>query len=235
MCQARQQNRAQSIDATLLTRNWVGAMSVCSELRESIAHIEPGVVNAEVNGSSRLVARLNGSNHAQLVKIHGVDAAIKRGRKVRIVGASAKFGKFFVAEKNGATGATNTTTTSSTSTSTPTSTDTSTDTSTVRRECDSCGFDFRVYFRMMLGNVFADVGRAVQQQAVADDDERGLDDERAVVGVTLRRELHLCLWLHLCRHRGQQDCTRDCESDKRRGREKFWRHLHLEKRRAFVF
>jgi hypothetical protein len=41
---------------------------------------------------------------------------------------------------------------------------------------------------MMLGNVFADVGGAVQQQAVADDDERGLDDARAVVGVTLRRD-----------------------------------------------
>ena len=34
---------------------------------------------------------------------------------------------------------------------------------------------------MMPGNVFADVGGAVQQQAVADDDERGLDVERAVV------------------------------------------------------
>ncbi len=231
MCQARKQNRAQSIDATLLTRNWVGAMSVCSELRESIAHIEHGVVNAEVNGSSRLVARLNGSNHAQLVEIHGVDAAIKRGRKVSIVGASAKFGKFFVAENNGATGATNTATTTSTSTSP----DVSTDTSTVRRECVSCGFDFRVYFRMMLGNVFADVGGAVQQQAVADDDERGLYNERAVIGVTLRRELHLCLWLHLCRHRGQKDCARDCQRDKRRGRIFFSRHLHLEKRRAFVF
>jgi hypothetical protein len=41
---------------------------------------------------------------------------------------------------------------------------------------------------MMPGNVIADVGGAVQQQAVADDDERGLDDECAVVGVTLRRD-----------------------------------------------
>jgi hypothetical protein len=46
----------------------------------------------------------------------------------------------------------------------------------------------------MMRNVFADVGRAVLQQEVADDGERGLHDEGDVVGGTLLRdELYLDL------------------------------------------
>ena len=58
-----------------------------------------------------------------------------------------------------------------------------------RRECDSSGFNFRVYFRMIPGNVFSDVGGAVQQQAAADDFQRRLDDDRVVVDVTLCRDV----------------------------------------------
>ena len=41
--------------------------------------MELGVLNAEVDGGTRLIARLNNSNHAHLIKIHGVDAASECG------------------------------------------------------------------------------------------------------------------------------------------------------------
>jgi hypothetical protein len=42
---------------------------------------------------------------------------------------------------------------------------------------------------MIPGNVFSDVGGAVQQQAAADDFQRRLDDDRVVVDVTLCRDV----------------------------------------------
>jgi hypothetical protein len=87
---------------TRLTRNWNGAIGVGSELRESVAHIELGVLNAEVDGGARLVARLNGSSHAHLVETHGVDAASECGSVVGAVGALTNAGKS--ALENGASG-----------------------------------------------------------------------------------------------------------------------------------
>ncbi len=42
--------------------------------------------------------------------------------------------------------------------------------------------------RMILGNVFADVGGAVQQQAVADDCKRRIHEQGTVVSVALDDE-----------------------------------------------
>ncbi len=52
---------------------------------------------------------------------------------------------------------------------------------------ESCGFDFDANLRTVLRNIFADVGGAVLQQEVADDGERRLHDEGAVVGGKLLR------------------------------------------------
>ncbi len=62
---------------------------------------------------------------------------------------------------------------------------------TCRRDCRSNRyrrgfgghrFDFKIDFRMVLGNVFNDVVGLIPQQEVADDGKRGLHDDGAVAG-----------------------------------------------------
>jgi hypothetical protein len=71
------------------TGNWNEAIGVGNKLRESVAHVELCVLNAEVDSCARLVARLHYSHHAHLIEAHGVDTAREIGGVVGAVNACA--------------------------------------------------------------------------------------------------------------------------------------------------
>ncbi len=87
------------------TGNRNGAFGLCFKLRESVANIEPGVVNAEVKACSTRLARVDNCGKAHLVKAQGVNAACESGRSVGAIGASAILGELCSEKGAGLAGA----------------------------------------------------------------------------------------------------------------------------------